>query len=212
MNPFTHSARNNSSSREERTRLPQTGPRSSSAGKLQHDLTHGLSSARTFHVSKTVRTESIYPVETSGTRDIGESASHETLPVRLKRLQIDDEAGAPLGNSRGPVEPFPSGVGDHSTLEMTNLDPDSMQFLREMQSRYNTASVSERISASRQRAREGSEAVLTFELLLESPISENDPALVAGVSATLSKRPVGSRRLPPPAPPNRDNSARVEKT
>ncbi len=82
-------------------------------------------------------------------------------------------------------------------------NPDLASFLEEMRQRYNASAVSERLDSSRQRAREGYEAVLTFELLLENPISESDPAL----DAMCDAKPPPSRpqlssvrgRLPPAA-------------
>ena len=194
---------------EERTRLPRIGPRSSSAGKLSSDPKHGTSSARIINSTKAAKTDAVFPVETRVHRDVGESGNYENMPFRLKKLQLDDDMVLPIGCSVPDTPSLSTLSFDPSNYETPVLNPESDQFLREMQNRYSPASVCERMNASRQRAREGSEAVLTFELLLQTQISENDPALASSNNPVVHRRPSGSRRLPTPT--SREDPSRTSK-
>ena len=56
-------------------------------------------------------------------------------------------------------------------------DEETSAFLAMMSWRLNPASIAERTGASNRRVDEAYEALLAFEMLVENPISENDPAL-----------------------------------
>ena len=177
---MSHSLKTNSllANREiERTRLPLIRPRSSSAGRLHPDMKQDDQGTRGFSqntLRETISTKQsrtdIVSLSESAHREVAELCHLESL-TRLKRIQPDFASARGAHIERTDADP------GASILEDATLDAESARFLREMQSRYSASAVSERLASSLQRAREGSEAVLTFELLLENPISENDPAL-----------------------------------
>ncbi len=68
-------------------------------------------------------------------------------------------------------------AADHNAEEGPELDPRLKSFLEEMKERFNPAAVAERLMASREREAQGYEALLTYEMIVENPISDNDPAL-----------------------------------
>jgi uncharacterized protein with PIN domain len=228
---LSQSIRSNQSSREpERTRLPLIGPRASSAsssGRFQLDSKQdsAASSSRDWgepsahksrlHIQqcvqqnliKEVRSDKLHFTETHGHHEDIDSCGNESLPSKFKKPQVE-ETLQPKESGRSLCEPMSAMSGfEHEFHINTVEDPEAAQFLREMQKRYNAAAVSERQSSSRQRAREGSEAVIAFDLIVQAPISENDPALATyggtgprQASATSRRQnlpPTAERREPP---------------
>ena len=216
---LSHTLRSNQSSREpERTKLPLIGPRSSSSGRLQLDSKQDSSASSSRDLgepsayksrllvqqysqhthSKEARCDKFFSSDTHGHHEDIASLGDESLHSRLKKSQIEEllqpkEIGGSHCNPMSEIE--------HEFDASAVLDPEAAQFLREMQKRYNSTAVSERLNSSRQRAREGTEAVIAFDLIVQTPISENDPALAACDGRGPRQKSASSLRqnLPPTA-------------
>jgi len=79
------------------------------------------------------------------------------------------------------------------------VDPAVKAFLNEMKERFSPTAVSERVKASKEREAQGYEALLTYEMIVENPISENDPALDRMVAARSHVSPGASKATSRPA-------------
>mmetsp|Transcript_10573 Transcript_10573/g.25050 ORF Transcript_10573/g.25050 Transcript_10573/m.25050 type:complete len:269 (+) Transcript_10573:141-947(+) len=79
--------------------------------------------------------------------------------------------------------------------DISEPDPAVKEFLSAMQHRLNPAAVAERMKQSKEREREAYEALLTYEMIVENPIAENDPAIDKMLASRTQLSTGGGRGL-----------------